>query len=101
MLHVSNRDSEEDLWEMFQENNGNEWVVVRDHKVGLYYFGHILAYSDSEKKRELIMEEVSVFNEEGEPCYNVDRIYIGREFDDLTVEIYNKDTMIAEGDLNE
>jgi hypothetical protein len=93
---ITCRYGDEDLWEKFQLDNGNEWMVIRDHKVGLYYFGHILTYSDTERMRELIMKEVSVFTKDGELCYEVDKVYIGRQFDDITIEKYSKEIMLME-----
>ena len=65
-----------------------EWVIVRDHKINLLYFGWIQAYSDSYKERELLMGDVSVCdNESGEFIYETEWLYFCRNKYDITIEI--------------
>jgi hypothetical protein len=77
-----------DVWSFFQERFEKEWVIVRDHKTDLVYLGHILAYSDTEKERELLLDNVTVHsNSTGSLLYGSDFIYISRARDSLTIEI--------------
>ncbi len=65
---------------------GIGWVTVRDHKLDLYYYGWIEAWSDSGEERELILREVEVYkNSTAEFLYESDVIYISRKHDDLTI----------------
>ncbi|TCK05393.1 hypothetical protein [Phorcysia thermohydrogeniphila] len=89
-LKVSKRYGGEDVWSFFHKtfNKEFEWVIVRDHKTDLVYYGHIVAFSESEKERELLMSNVDVFsNETGEKLYSAEYIYICRNRYDLSIEI--------------
>jgi len=88
-FRVTQRFGDEDVWELYHNMPGNEWVYVRDHKLSLTYYGWIYAYSDSEKERELLMQDVEVFSseEKGEPLYHRKILYISRHRHDLTIEV--------------
>lgn len=90
-ISVTRRFGDEDVWDYFHNLSDipeYEWVIVRDHKVNLLYFGWIQAYSDSYKERELLMGDVSVCdNDSGEPIYEVERLYVCRNKYDITIEI--------------
>jgi hypothetical protein len=86
-LGVTNRYGDEDVWDYFHNMDNYEWVVVRDHKQKLYYYCWIKTFSETNEKRELLLSDVSVYNEEGEYCYDVEAMYISRDEFDLTIEI--------------
>lgn len=91
-IGVSNRFGDEDVWHFFHNADPKEkndgWIFVRDHKQNLVYYGSITYWSESEKERELIISEVSVFsNDDSEKLYEMDHIYICRAKDDLTLEV--------------
>jgi hypothetical protein len=86
------RYGDEDVWHYFhrapeiQKNEG--WIFVRDHKCNLVYYGFISVWSESEKNRELILSDVTVYtNDEGIELYTSDHIYLSRNIDDLTIEV--------------
>jgi hypothetical protein len=92
-IGASNRAGDEDVWHFFHNASGepwsSEWIVVRDHKVGLQYFGAVSHWSESGEDRELLLMQVSVFqNSDGVKLYNCDHMYICRSKDDLTIEIH-------------
>lgn len=84
---VTNRYGDEDIWDYFHNMPDIEWVVVRDHQVGLYYFCYIKVFSESKERRELLLGDVTVYNEDGKFCYNTDAMYICRDYYDITIEI--------------
>lgn len=87
-LHVSSMFGNKDVWDFFQKQYSSTWVFVRDHKLNLTYFGYILAYSDSEKERELILQEVDVYQtSDSKFLYTTPTIYISRSRDDLSIEL--------------
>lgn len=91
-LSVTNRYGDEDVWDYFHNAtiNGKDygWVIVRDHKYDFFYYGYISVRSDSEKQRELIISQVSVYdNISGNLLYKTEHLYISRNSDDLTIEI--------------
>lgn len=86
------RYGDEDVWHYFHrasENQKNEgWIYVRDHKYNLVYYGFVSVWSESEKNRELIISDVTVYaNDEGNELYTADHIYLSRNIDDLTIEV--------------
>jgi hypothetical protein len=88
-LGATTRFGDEDVWDFFHHspNVRGEWVTVRDHKLNLYYFGWVEAFSDSGKQRELLLREVSVYdNSTGECMYKTEALYLSRKQDDLTIE---------------
>ena len=88
----TNRFGDMDLWQFFNSDiisqNQDGWLYVRDHKQKLAYYGSITHYSDSDAERELILYDVTVYdNETGEKLYDVKHLYLSRNKDDLTIEI--------------
>lgn len=88
-FRVTDRFGIEDLWYRFNQIKEMEWVTIRDYKANLDYYGYIKNYSDSDEKRELIMENVTVFKDGTDIEYHVDRLYISREYDDFSIEYYD------------
>lgn len=88
-IGATKRYGDEDVWNFFHDSEkGHSWVYVRDHKLGLLYFGEIYAYSDSQKDRELVLKDVTVHDiASGERLYKRDVLYFSRDRFDLTVEI--------------
>lgn len=96
-IKATNKYGDEDVWHFFQnapdryKNDG--WVIVRDHKHGLMYYGAVSVFSDSERDRELIISDVTVYdNDSGKKLYELDQIYICRNKDDLSIEVPQKST---------
>jgi hypothetical protein len=87
-LRATSRYGDEDVWEFYNNSPETpEWVVVRDHKAGLAYYGAIIVFSDSGRDRELILSDVTVFdNDDGKQLYEVARTYLCRKPEDLTIE---------------
>jgi hypothetical protein len=89
---ATRRSGHEDLWSYFH-NADNDWYFIRDHKLNLVYYGSIRAYSDFDQDVELILEDISVFRNEGEPenaLYETPRMYISRNRNELSIEIPKK-----------
>ncbi len=91
-ISATNRYGDEDVWNYFhntpddQKNDG--WLIVRDYRAGLAYFGYIRTWSDSEKRRELVMSDVSVYtNETSEFLYEAEHLYLCREHHELSIEV--------------
>jgi hypothetical protein len=89
-IKVSNRLGEKDVWETFFHLPEIGWVYVRDHKVGLTYYGWVRQYSDPDKVRELLLKDVSVYKEVPGTgivlLYEVPLLYISRDKHDLSLE---------------
>jgi len=90
LIKVTKRYGDEDVWEFVHNLPEAEWVYVRDHKLDLIYYGFVQLYSDTEKERELLINDVDVYrNSDGEFIYSTKSIYICRDKYDLTIEIPN------------
>lgn len=92
LIGATYRYGDEDVWHYFhrapdiQKNEG--WIFVRDHKCNLVYYGFVSIWSESEKNRELIISDVTVYtNDGGIELYTSDHIYLSRNIDDLTIEV--------------
>ncbi len=89
-IGVSCRHGDEDLWEdIFNDAITDEWIFVRDHKLDLIYFGHPAMYSESQRPRELVLTNVSVYSnsDTSKPLYNAKVLYVSRQTDELSIEI--------------
>ncbi len=95
-IKATKKYGDEDVWHYFhnapekQKNDG--WIYIRDHKLDLLYYGFISVWSESEKNRELIITDVSVYdNISGNFLYDANHIYISRNIDDITIEVPTND----------
>ncbi len=87
-IRATRRTGDEDIWEVFLNSPDTQWCVVRDHAKNLMYYGFVRYYSDSEKERELVLENVSVYtNDAGEELYTTGVMYVSRPAADLTIEV--------------
>lgn len=96
-IRATNKYGDEDLWHFFHnapdkaKNYG--WYYVRDHKLNLIYYGAITTWSESDRERELIITEVTVYKdaEDGNvvELYDAENIYICRDKYDITLEVPN------------
>ncbi|MBF8276038.1 MAG: hypothetical protein HW390_1111 [Candidatus Brocadiaceae bacterium] len=66
---------------------GTVWVAVRDHKNNLIYDGWVQAFSDDSKDAELLLRDVSIYNNDsGECLYQVGAVYLSRKREDISIE---------------
>jgi hypothetical protein len=87
-LRVTRRFGDEDVWTYFNNVPDLYWVIVRDHKLDLAYYGWIQVYSDSDKERELLLRDVKVYNNStSEFRYEASAMYLCRDRYSLTLEV--------------
>jgi hypothetical protein len=89
-IGATTRFGNEDIWNLFQQNADlkGKWATVRDHKLNLYYYCWIQAFSDSGKERELFLREVHVYDESAARLlHKTQLMYLSRNSDDLTIEV--------------
>lgn len=87
-IRATKRGADEDVWQMFFDSKKVTWVLVRDHSRDLAYFGFVSYYSDSGDTRELALESVDVYtNDGGDSLYSCDAVYISRPSDQLSIEV--------------
>ncbi len=89
-IQCTRRYGDEDVWEFFQDTCAfGQWLYIRDHKLNLLYFAAIEAFSDTDKGRELILAQATVFSNSNPqaPLYLARKMYISRRRDELTIEL--------------
>lgn len=92
------RYGDEDVWTFRMNSRDLEWVVLRDHRFGLAYKGWIQLYSDSGMSRELLLNDVEVFdNASGVRLYDAPRLYVSRDQHEISVEIASASPEEADG----
>ncbi len=95
-LKVTTKFAELDVWNFAFNLDDARWCVVRDMANHLMFQGYIRAFSDVGEAAEVLLTQVSVFDEKtSELCYQADRMYLARKKDDLTIQFY--DTPQGEG----
>ena len=78
----------DDIWEFSLSIHGRqgEYVYVRDFEHDLAYFGYVLAYSDGTEKREILLEDVEVYDLDGALLYKLERIYLSLSCEGARIE---------------
>ena len=89
-LHITTKYGDESMWDYFHNNPNTTWVIVRDLKNDLMYFGWIKIFSDDGSEcDELILQKVTVYkNSSGELMYEVEEVYIAEDRKNLRIEIH-------------
>jgi hypothetical protein len=88
LLRATGRMADEDVWELFFTAKKTKWILLRDHKYCLAYYGLARFYSDSDRDRELVLENVTVYNNDtAAMLYSVPTMYLCRSKEELTVEL--------------
>ena len=98
-LRLTAEYEDDDVWSYVTNSDDAEWLFVRDHRVGLVYFGRLSVFSDSDEKRELLLEDVDVCrNADGAWRYHTDSLYLCREDKSLHLKSPNgPETLIPAG----
>ena len=85
-LKLSNRYGDNDIWCYFFSAVDVDWVFLRDKTSNLTYYGKLRAGSDTEKRREIVLEEVSVYTSDtSKHLYDIQTIYL--ELDNYSFSI--------------
>lgn len=89
-LRITQKFSELDVWGYTLNMKEVEWVTVRDIEKNLIYDGWVQAFSDDSKDAELLLRDVSVYdNLTGDPLYQIGMMYISRSREGIVLEIRN------------
>ena len=102
VIRASTKFGDEDVWHFFQnapsDQKNHGWILVRDHKLDLIHYGSIDSWSDTEKERELLMSNVTVYSagESVEELYETDSIYVCRDRYELTLEVPKRSSNVEE-----
>lgn len=89
-LRITSRFGDPNLWSFAFNSEEVQWVTLRDLENNFMFSGYVRGFSDIEDPAELLLYEVTVYNETtGEELYKADRMYLSRKRDNLTVEFPN------------
>lgn len=84
-LRVSNRTDNEDVWDkLFDEQ---PWIIFRDYTTNHTYYGRVAKASDNKEEREILLDEVTVYDDTGEELYKMKNIYFCRKSSEFSIEI--------------
>ena len=78
-----------------------EYVVVRDYVSKNTFYGQVIEYSDDSSIRELLLKDVSVFTEESQLLYNAEEVFLSREHNEFSIEIFDYSKQSEGEDNNE
>lgn len=86
-LNVSNKYGHENLFTYFLNSPEIEWVYIRDINNGLTYLGNIRMLSETENLKEIVLENVTVYNyPDSEELYSIHRVYLSLSLNNIIVE---------------
>ena len=104
IVGVSNKFGDDDTWNYYLNAKEIDWVVVRDYKQQIAFFGRLVFFSGPEKKREIVLKDVSVNREatdenEAEKLYEVPSIYLELESGNFSIESIEAEDVNSENKL--
>ena len=87
-LGWTNRYGDNDVWSYYLNSSSINWIIVHDKKSNMSYFGSIRAYSDSNEKREILLNEVDVYASDDweKPIYQSEFVYLELDNCNFTIE---------------
>ncbi len=95
-MRVSNHYGDEDVWHHMHSLIDDQYITVRDYERKIVYKGYIVAHSDSDMRRELMLGNVDVFDaekiESGTPMYTMKYIYLDGVDSKMVIEIPEYET---------
>ena len=59
---------------------------MRDFTERVVYSGHVIVFSESGQLRELLLENVTVYDFDGNEMYRMPRLYLARERENIHIE---------------
>lgn len=88
-IKVTKRNGNIPIWDIYHDEN-NGWNIVRDLKLDLIYTGYFHGFSQDTAMKELIIRDVTVYNDSGERLYEVSELYLCRQPEDIMIETWKK-----------
>lgn len=94
LIKASDKQGDEDVWDCFHKDLGegeDNWVLLRDSESSLSYHGYVRSYSESEKNREIVLQDVNVYHEDStDIIYAVSKLYYSRPSHTISIEVPEK-----------
>ena len=87
-IGITNKFAEPGVWGfLFESSDPTDWVLVRDHKNKLTYYGWVGAFSDKVDNCELFLRDVQIFDDvSGDHIHTTPAYYIARERNEISIE---------------
>jgi len=84
----THRYGDDDVWSYFLNSKEINWIIVHDKKTNMSYFGSIRAYSDSNAKREILLNDVDVYASDDwdKPIYQSEFVFLELDNNNFTIE---------------
>ncbi len=87
-IEVTRKYGDQNLFTFFLDKKDVNEVYVHDLEKNITYHGSVLYFSETEELKELVLNDVKVYNyETAELAYKVDKIYLVRPKDKLDFEV--------------
>lgn len=88
LIRATKTFGDEDVWDfVFNSSSPSvNWVNFRDFDQRVTYAGWVELFSESGQLRELVLREVEVYDFDGNKMYEVPRLYLARERDNIHIE---------------
>lgn len=87
-LKFTHRYGDDDVWSFFLNSPDAQWILVRDKSTNLTYFGSLRAYSDTTERREILLNDVTVYTSDSwDYLYSSESIYLELENNQFSIEI--------------
>lgn len=85
---ITNKFAEPGVWGfVFESSDPTDWVLVRDHKNKLSYYGWVSAFSDKVDDCELFLRDVQIFDDvSGDHIHTTPAYYIARARNEISIE---------------
>jgi hypothetical protein len=79
---------DEDVWDYTfnSRNTAVDYVHVRDFTNHYVYAGWVNSFSETDKRRELVLLNVIVYNFDAEELYKTPRLYLARPPENIHIE---------------
>lgn len=87
-IRISNKYGDENLYSYFLNGNSIKEVYIRDLDNNTTYHGLIDSYSEQDAFCEIVLYDVVVYaNDTGDEAYRIDKIYLSRPKEKITIEL--------------
>ena len=94
-FHLSTKYGDENLYSYFLTLPEVTEVFIHDIPNNITYFGVIDSYSETEKFKEIYLNNVKVYQyDTANFCYGVEKVYLSRPIDNIVIEVPNNNNKI-------
>ena len=83
-LGLTNRADDKSVWDRVFDNGSV--VTIRDMETTNTYYGEVYLFSDRGSQRELLLQDVDVYDNSSNFLYHMDFLYLSREHNRFTIE---------------